>query len=322
MYLLTNMHYKRRSLDELLNCYECGSSDIEHDTKHGEKYCADCGLVLEDKLIDEGPEWREFESNNPDASRVGQPSTPAYFYASRTIMNVKEASKGNKDLVRRLAIWNTRTNKSKERNLIHALTKLDALSGQLGLTRPTQERAAVLYRQAAEKNLIRGRSRNGLIGACVYIAGRLNNQTQSYDVLAEKVEKSKKEICSYVRTLQRELDLAPCINTPMTYIPKFICQLAENENSCFYEYEEAKLAFENQISELHNYFESTMTNIGNPQSAAAAYIYIANVLSGAGITQTEISKVSGVTEVTVRNRYREFVKFLPDDVKKDYFPRQ
>jgi transcription initiation factor TFIIB len=320
------MHYKRKSLDEVLDeileCYECGSSEIEHDTKHGERVCAECGLVLEDKLIDEGPEWREYTGNSPDASRVGSPSTPAFFYASRTVMNFREASKENKEMIRRIGKWNARVNDSKQRHLIDALTALDALSGQLELTKPTHNYAARLYRKAVEKNLIRGRSKDGIVGACIYIAGRENNQIQDLNVLGEKLKKSRKEIGSYVRVLNSELKLKTKILLPEEYIPKFISKLAKNKDSYLYESEEAELAIGKVIGTLSGHFNETMINIGNPLSAAAAYIYITSVLLDAKITQKEIAEVSGLTEVTIRNRYREFVNYLPEDVKTDYFPRQ
>ncbi|EMR75535.1 transcription initiation factor TFIIIB, Brf1 subunit/transcription initiation factor TFIIB [Thermoplasmatales archaeon SCGC AB-540-F20] len=41
---------------------------------------------------------------------------------------------------------------------------------------------------------------------------------------------------------------------------------------------------------------------------AAAALYIATVLCGERITQREIADVAGVTEVTIRNRYKELTK--------------
>jgi len=47
-----------------------------------------------------------------------------------------------------------------------------------------------------------------------------------------------------------------------------------------------------------------------PTGVAAAAVYIAAALKGERRTQKEVAEVAGVTEVTIRNRYRELKKEL------------
>jgi transcription initiation factor TFIIB len=47
---------------------------------------------------------------------------------------------------------------------------------------------------------------------------------------------------------------------------------------------------------------------------AAAAVYIASVSTGERRTQKEVADVAGVTEVTIRNRYRELKKALGLDI--------
>ncbi|MEM4295204.1 MAG: hypothetical protein QXS91_00090, partial [Candidatus Anstonellales archaeon] len=47
-----------------------------------------------------------------------------------------------------------------------------------------------------------------------------------------------------------------------------------------------------------------------PTGVAAAAIYIAAAEQGERKTQKEVAEVAGVTEVTIRNRYRELKKEL------------
>jgi transcription initiation factor TFIIB len=51
-----------------------------------------------------------------------------------------------------------------------------------------------------------------------------------------------------------------------------------------------------------------------PTGVAAAAVYIAGLLKGERRTQKEVANVAGVTEVTIRNRYRELKKKLDIEV--------
>ncbi len=53
-----------------------------------------------------------------------------------------------------------------------------------------------------------------------------------------------------------------------------------------------------------------MTSGKGPIGVAAAALYIAAVLEGEKKTQREVADAIGVTEVTIRNRYKEMVETL------------
>jgi transcription initiation factor TFIIB len=44
-----------------------------------------------------------------------------------------------------------------------------------------------------------------------------------------------------------------------------------------------------------------------PNGIAAAYLYVSSVLLGQNVLQRDVSTVSGVTEVTIRNRCKEIL---------------
>ena len=45
-------------VEDIVKCPECGSRSLTRDETRGEVVCDDCGLVLEDNVIDQGAEWR------------------------------------------------------------------------------------------------------------------------------------------------------------------------------------------------------------------------------------------------------------------------
>ena len=57
-------------------CPECTSKNLRHDYDSGKTICGDCGLVLYEQMMDKGPEWRAFTSEEKTSrSRVGMPTS-------------------------------------------------------------------------------------------------------------------------------------------------------------------------------------------------------------------------------------------------------
>ena len=47
---------KMQSIEEVVQCPECGSTHLTKDYSRAELVCEDCGLVIDEDLIDHGPE--------------------------------------------------------------------------------------------------------------------------------------------------------------------------------------------------------------------------------------------------------------------------
>ncbi|MHA2053909.1 MAG: TFIIB-type zinc ribbon-containing protein, partial [Candidatus Hodarchaeales archaeon] len=151
--------------EEIQECKNCGSTDIVADENRGELICEKCGYVLETRLIDEGPEWRAFNSEERDKrSRVGSPSTfSVHDKGLSTIIGYENRDTfGNKltasrrAQIYRLRKWQirTRVHSSMDRNLAFAMSEMDRLASQLGIPRNVKETSAIIYRKAIEKRLV------------------------------------------------------------------------------------------------------------------------------------------------------------------------
>jgi len=58
--------------NDLSYCSECGNENLIHDESRAELICEVCGLVLNQRIIDSGPEWRAFSSEEVNRKvRVG-----------------------------------------------------------------------------------------------------------------------------------------------------------------------------------------------------------------------------------------------------------
>jgi transcription initiation factor TFIIB len=57
-------------------CPECGSTRLMRDYEAAEIVCMDCGIVVQQKIADRGPEWRAFDDEQRSKrTRVGAPLT-------------------------------------------------------------------------------------------------------------------------------------------------------------------------------------------------------------------------------------------------------
>jgi transcription initiation factor TFIIB len=201
----------------------------------------------------------------------------------------------------RLRKWQRRIRVSEpnERSLALALSEINRMSSHLELSQNAQEEAAIIYRKAMERRLIRGKSIEGITAAALYAACRKCKIPLTLDDIAEISKVEKKEIGRSYRLLTRELKIEiPPVN-PMEYIPKF-------SNALNLTGPTQKKAMEL----MRKVCEKGLTSGRGPTSVAAAVVYISSILMDERRTQKEISETAGVTEVTIRNRYKELVEKL------------
>jgi transcription initiation factor TFIIB len=178
------------------------------------------------------------------------------------------------------------------------------MSSHLALPRNIREAASLIYRKAVEERLIRGRSIEGVAAAALYAACRESKIPRTLDEIADVSRVSKKEIGRSYRFIARELLIHLRPTSPIDYIPRFGSDL--------------KLSGEAQskaIELLNEAQKKGLTSGRGPTGVAAAAIYIASVLTGERRTQRDVADVARVTEVTVRNRYKELCDKLGLDVE-------
>ena len=213
-------------------CPECGSRQLVHDYERAELVCQSCGLVLDEEFIDRGPEWRAFDHDQRmKRSRVGAPMTFTIHDKGLSTMidwrnrdsYGRAISSKNRAQLYRLRKWQRRIRVSNatERNLAFALSELDRMASALGLPRNVRETAAVIYRDAVDKNLIRGRSIEGVAAAALYAACRQCSVPRTLDEVAEVSRVSRKEIGRTYRFISRELGLKLLPTAPIDYVPRF-----------------------------------------------------------------------------------------------------
>jgi len=179
------------------------------------------------------------------------------------------------------------------------MSELDRLSDKAYIPGPVKERAAVIYRKALDKGLVRGRSIAAIAAAALYAACRITGTPRTLRDIAESSLVNKKDVARCYRLLLRELSVQMPISDPLTYISK----IAEN----------ASISGQTQglaVKVLHEARQKRVAAGKDPMGLAAAALYIATKLNDEKKTQKEIAEAAGVTEVTVRNRYKTLKRQL------------
>ena len=293
--------------EERQHCPECAGRLRSHDDR-AERVCDECGLVVETDAIDRGPEWRAFDAAEKDRkSRVGAPTTNM-MHDKGLSTNIgwqdKDAygrtlSSRQREKMQRLRTWNERfrTRHSKERNLKQALGEIDRMASALGLPENVRETASVIYRRALSEDLLPGRSIEGVASASLYAAARQANTPRSLDELSSVSRVDRMELTRTYRYVVRELGLEVAPADPKQFVPRFASELELSEESV-------------QLSNtLLDAARDTGAHSGkSPVGLAAAAVYAAALLANEKVTQSEVSAVANISEVTIRNRYKELLE--------------
>jgi len=289
----------------LTKCQSCRNDQIITDSESGEMICDKCGRVISDKLLEVGPEWRTYSTDEGGGkTRTGPvPSLARHDLGLSTVIGRtdRDASGNRLDTamqtrMHRLKIWDTRSQvyTPTDRSLQQAFFQLDVLKDKLGLSGVVVEKSAYIYRKAQAKMLVRGRTISGVLAAAIYIACREMGAPRTLKDIATACNVKRKELSKDYRMLHSRLDLKIPQLEPMKCIAKVanIAKLGERTKR--------------QAAEIMNNVTKKEISAGkDPMGLAASILYLSSIKTGEIITQSDIARAAGVTEVTVRNRAKE-----------------
>ncbi|MFW9820069.1 MAG: transcription initiation factor IIB family protein, partial [Candidatus Thorarchaeota archaeon] len=276
-------------------CPECGGSIITL-INTGDVVCNQCGLVINEKNVDFSHNGRRAYTNQEKINREQTGAPVSILLPDMGLSTVIDKSKISNPDLKRAAKWNTRITWQK-RNLLIASTELKRISTILNLPNYVKEDAMRLYIEAFKKKLLRGRSINAMVAACLYLACRRKKLPRTLQEILNEASVNAKDVRRCYTTLVRELKLNPPSTNPVSLIPKYMTDLGLNSD------------VEQLTTKILNAYRAKFSISGkDPKGLCAGAIYLACRLKNKEITQQQIVKVIGVTEVTLRSRYKELVK--------------
>lgn len=295
------------------SCPECSTNLIE-DASKGECFCPSCGYVVMEQIEDFGPEGISSDmEERMKNSRTGSPMSYslhdlglrteiAYSFKDFNGKPIDSAVAEQMQSVRR---WHSRIRVAspKERRLSNVLSKINETCSALNLPKLIAETASMIYRNYENQNAAKGKSVACMAAATVYLACKRCSVVRSLEEIVEATGVSNadnsylKLASKYYRMLVMDIG---GINVQRLSIDHYISKLA---NMAKIDVKAEKLA----VDVAHKTEDHVLSDGKAPNGLAAAYIYIASILLGVNVLQRDVSGLSNVTEVTIRNRCKDIL---------------
>lgn len=283
----------------------CIHSSQISDENTGEQICKKCGQVLDDNMVDYTSELADDFQNARTGPKISilihDGGLSTVIGKSNVDSSRKPVSYAMRNSLKRMRMWDYRSKAgtSSRKNLTIALLEINKIKEKMMLSDAISERAAYLYRKAAENKLVRGRSVRAVVGACIYAACRDFGTTRTIIEISKKMNERRTIIAQSYRMLFQKLSLQVSIPDPTNSIIRFSNNLGLSEPTK-----------RDATFILDKLKEKQLVAGKKPDAVAAVVIYMACIRNNENISQHKISEVSGVTSVTIRNRLREYKKHV------------
>jgi len=278
-------------------CPECKGNTISIQEK-GEVVCSQCGLVINERILDISHSGKRAFTKQEKEKRETTGSPISILLPDMGLSTIIDKTSIKSPDLKRAAKWNSRMTWDK-RNMLIATTELKRIGSNLNLPNHIKKTAIRLYIDAFKKKLLRGRSINGMVAACLYFACRESKIPRTLQEILDETAVSAKNVRRCYRTLIRELNLKVPSTDPISLIPRYTAELgldADVEKST--------------IKILKVFISQYSTSGKDPKGLCAGALYLVSKKKDKRISQKEIANIVGVTEVTLRSRYKELISKL------------
>jgi len=300
-----------------ISCPDHPESALVEDYRAGDMVCPECGLVVGDRTIDVGSEWRTFSKDgknatkNKDMSRVGDVRNP--LLSGSDLSTIIQENPGQPSGSGFSSFNNRRTMSNTDRVLINAFREIASMCDRINITTEIKEAANKLFKEVYESKQLRGRSNDAISAACLYIACRQKQAPRTFKEIVAISRISKKDISKAFKLIVRNMETQVRTITTSDFVDRFCGKL--------------ELPFKlRQVAKTvaKNATEMNLVAGRSPLSVVAAAIFLVSQASKHKKSQKEIGDVAGVAEVTIRGTYKEIVmhakKLFPPDFNFDTPP--
>ncbi|MFX0138540.1 MAG: transcription initiation factor IIB family protein, partial [Candidatus Hodarchaeota archaeon] len=256
-------------------CSECGGKIISLEEK-GEIVCGQCGLVISERILDIYHSGKRAFTKQEKEKRERTGSPISILLPDMGLSTVIDKSNIKNPDLKRAAKWNSRMTWDK-RNMLIATTELKRIGSNLNLPDHIKKSAIRLYKEAFKKKLLRGRSINGMVAACLYFACREKKIPRTLQEILDETSINAKNVRRCYRTLIRELNLKAPSTDPISLIPRYIAELnldADIEKTT--------------INILQTFMSKFSTSGKDPKCLCAGALYLISKVRNKRVSQKEV----------------------------------
>ncbi len=290
---------------------EIRCSKIAYDPARGVKICEDTGEVIEEGVIGDESDVKAYTPEEKlQKAHYGGPLQFSRQHMGIEAQIVAPREPGPKGLkpVKREALKKFpkggRSGSGADKNTNQAIAMIKDVAGKLELPEIVMEEASKIYREAAQKGLTRGRSVESMVAAVIYAATRIHDLHHGLNDIIKAIKDTvdpavRREVARSYRLLVRDLNIRIPVRKPENFVWRIAHQLQLPERVAL-----------DAIKIINEARKKGLTAGKDPSGLAGAAVYLAALKHGFRKTQKEIAQVAGVTEVTIRNRYKEITKYL------------
>ncbi|CAH8496993.1 unnamed protein product [Schistosoma mattheei] len=282
------------------------------DSHAGDMVCSMCGLVVADRVIDVGSEWRTFsnDANAKDMCRVGASENFLLDGGDLSTMisgpspsDSRQLDEHGKPMYR-----NRRNISAPDRVLLSAFREISQMGEHLNLPKSISDHANLLFKQVHETKNLRGRSNDAVSTACLYMACRQEGVPRTFKEVCAVSRVSKKEIGKVFKKILKILET----NVQSVTVEDFMSRFCGNLNLNI------------TVQRVANVVARRALNLNlvagrSPVSVAAAAIYMAAYALGCRKEKRDIGDVAGCAEATITCTYRAMhsraSELFPEDVR-------
>lgn len=294
-------------------CPECGGDDIVENWQQGTADCRGCGLVIMERLLDLGTEWRTFTSEEgDDPNRAGRAANPLLDSEQGTSIGTGGRGGGSMGMALNRAQQRNATSAS-DKLMISVMSKIDVYCERLRVSGGVAKRAKELFKGYNDhltlkksptdpKKLVRARTlreeeMNEIISGSLFIACRNEKVARTYKEVCVLTRVPKKAVGAVVKKMELVLEGAKTAYVPGAddFVTRF-CNVLNLPR----EIVNAADAVASSMQKCEQVYGKAYTTV------AAASIYVVTQLSAEKERRTpkEIAEVTGVADVTIRSTYK------------------
>ncbi|KAK7887742.1 transcription initiation factor IIB [Exophiala xenobiotica] len=292
------------NLNMHLICPDCRQVPPQLVEENADTICANCGMVLAERLVSYESEWRTFNSDEgkgDDPNRVGEADNELYLTNNAGTMIGGGGPNVSKETRRLKKAQAMQLENKAERALQGAYAQIEAWGEKAKLTAPVKAAAKSYYKRVFEANALRVPKKE---------IGRVYKQLQNF--LSKVAQDKITEVESTGGIVNSTAEFRATQSTK----PEDLCGRYCNMVGLNFRVQTIAEGLAKKIPTIEGLAGRS------PLSNAAACTFFASWLIGFGKPSKQISEVAGVSDATIKHAYRYLLQDKERLVDKEWLGQQ